>query len=589
MERRLAAILAADVVGYSRLIGVDGEGTLRTLRAYRAVIDGLVASHHGRVFGSAGDSVVAEFASPVEAVRCAAEIQQAIDKRNADTPEDRRMVFRIGVNLGDVVVEGDDLLGDGVNVAARLQEAADPGGIDISDDVHRHIDGKIDARFADLGDQNFKNIAAPIRVWRWSDASNAGESHRSAEALALPDKPSVAVLPFTNMSGDPEQEYFADGITEDIITELSRFPTLFVIARNSSFAYKGQSVNVGKIGQELGVAYVVEGSVRKAGHRVRITTQLIEAESGNHLWAERYDRDLEDIFAVQDEVVGIVTSTLVGQVESDRLRRTKSLDSNQLAAYDNILRAKNHLWNFTSAGIRAGTELLEKATVADPSNADAHALLAMCHAWAFEGWWSEKPEASLELAFQVANSAVRLDANSGQAQSALAYAYLYKRQHDQAIHHFKRALVLLPCDFSIMLLYGMCLSFSGDHDAGLDVIAAGERGDPLRSDRTAPWLRGMAYHSMRRYQDAVTAFREMPDPAVEVHGWLAACHAQLDQPEEARAEIDKHEAQARREFPEFPGDTPDGWRRYWWCMAPYRNDDDVEHVLEGLRKAGLQV
>jgi TolB-like protein/Tfp pilus assembly protein PilF len=407
-------------------------------------------------------------------------------------------------------------------------------------------------------------------------------------SLPLPDKPSIVVLPFDNMSDDPEQVYFSDGITEDIITELSRFRSLFVIARNSSFTYKGTAVDVTEVGRALGVQYVVEGSVRKAGHRVRITTQLVEAESGNHLWAERYDRDLEDIFAVQDEVVRIVTSTLVGHVESDRLRRTKSLNSGQLAAYDYVLQARDHLFNFTSADIRTAAELLEKAITANPSYADAHALLAMSHAWAFEGWWADEPENSLELAFQVANGAVRIDSNSGQAQSALAYAYLYKRQHDQAIHHFKRALALLPCDSTIMLNYGMCLAFAGDPDAGLEFIAAGERIDPLLN-LAGPWVRGIAHYSARRYQDAITALREIPDPPVEVHGWLAACHAQLGQPEEARAAIDKHEARARREFPDFPGDTPGGWARYWWWMVPYRDDDDLEHVLEGLRKAGLRV
>ncbi len=241
MERRLAAILAADVVGYSRLIGADEEATIRTLRAYREVIDGLVATHRGRVFGTAGDSVIAEFASPVEAVRCAAEVQQELGKRNADVPDHRRMEFRIGVNLGDVVVEGDDLLGDGVNVAARLQELADPGSVYVSDDIHRHVDGKVDLTFADLGDQSLKNIAAPVRVYCWSEGGGASATEA---ALPLPDKPSIAVLPFINMSGDPEQEYFSDGITEDIITELSRFHSLFVIARNSSFAFNGQSLDV---------------------------------------------------------------------------------------------------------------------------------------------------------------------------------------------------------------------------------------------------------------------------------------------------------------------------------------------------------
>ncbi len=268
MERRLAAILAADVVGYSRLVRADEEGTLRTLSAYLEVIDGLVAVHRGRVFGSAGDSVIAEFASPVEAVRCAAEVQQELAKRNADVPEDRRMAFRIGVNLGDVVVEGDNLLGDGVNVAARLQELADPGGIYVSDDIHRHVDGKVGLSFADLGDQSLKNIDTPVRVHRVeSRDAGLGGATAPSERLPLPDKPSIAVLPFDNLSGDPDQRYFADGIVEDIITELSHYSWLLVIARNTTFTFTGTSVDIKEVGRQLGVRYVMEGSIRKAGRR----------------------------------------------------------------------------------------------------------------------------------------------------------------------------------------------------------------------------------------------------------------------------------------------------------------------------------
>ena len=286
MERRLVAILAADVVGYSRLIRADEEGTLQTLSAHRKVIDSLVAAHRGRIFGSAGDSVIVEFASPVEAVRCAAEIQQEFGKRHADVPGHRRMEFRIGVNLGDVVVEGDDLLGDGVNVAARLQEQADPGGIYVSDDIHRHVEGKIDVSFTDLGDQSLKNIDAPVRVHRVEmlDAGLGGAPAVS-ENLSLPDKPSIAVLPFDNMSGDAEQEFLADGFTEEIITSLARYRSLSVIARNSSFSYKGKSTDVRFIAKELDTRYVVEGSVRRARERIRVTVQLIDAERGDHIWS----------------------------------------------------------------------------------------------------------------------------------------------------------------------------------------------------------------------------------------------------------------------------------------------------------------
>ena len=308
VQRRLAAILSADVAGYSRLMGEDEAGTLAALKRHRtAVVDPEIAAHNGRIVKLMGDGALVEFASVVDAVECAVAVQQGMAKRNAGVPEDKRIAFRIGINLGDIIVEGDDIYGDGVNVAARIQEIAAPGGVCISSKVQGEVTGKVEAAFKDAGEHELKNIAKPVRVYRWTEGTEAPVSE--AAPLALPDKPSIAVLPFTNMSGDPEQEYFSDGISEDIITELSRFRSLFVIARNSSFAYKGQSVNVGKIGQELGVAYVVEGSVRKAGNRVRITAQLVEAASGNHLWAERYDRDLDDIFAVQDEVtIAIVTA-----------------------------------------------------------------------------------------------------------------------------------------------------------------------------------------------------------------------------------------------------------------------------------------
>ena len=304
--RRLAAILAADVAGYSRLMGADEEGTLERLKALRReLLDPKIAEHKGRIIKTTGDGMLVEFASVVDAVRCAVEVQQAMPERNTGVGADNRIELRIGINLGDVIVEGDDLYGDGVNIAARLEGIAEPGGICISDDAFRQVRGKVEAEFADLGEQSLKNIARPLRVYRvgWS----AKQPITSPVALPLPNKPSVAVLPFANMSSDPEQEFFADGISEDIITALSRYPSLFVIARNSSFTYKGRAVDVKQVGRDLGVRYVLEGSLRRAGNRIRVTAQLVEAETGNHVWAERYDRDLADIFVVQDEISEAVT------------------------------------------------------------------------------------------------------------------------------------------------------------------------------------------------------------------------------------------------------------------------------------------
>ena len=323
VRRRLAAILSADVAGYSRLMGDDEAGILAALKAHRAaVVDPEIAAHNGRIVKLMGDGALVEFASVVDAVECAVAVQQGMAKRNADVPDGKRIAFRIGVNLGDIIVEGDDIYGDGVNVAARIQEIAEPGGVALSSIAHDQIAGKVEAAFKDAGEHDLKNIAKPVRVFHWADGSDAPAVE--AAPLALPDKPSIAVLPFVNMSPDADQEFFSDGISEDIITALSKFRSLFVIARNSSFSFKGQSIEVKDIGHKLGVRYVVEGSVRRAGNRVRITAQLIDAVADTHLWAERYDRDLDDIFAVQDEVTHAIVTAIeptLGSAERDRAHR----------------------------------------------------------------------------------------------------------------------------------------------------------------------------------------------------------------------------------------------------------------------------
>jgi adenylate cyclase len=359
----LVAILAADAVGYSRLMEADENGTIQMLETCRRSVDGLVASHHGRVFGSAGDSVIAEFTSPVEAVGCAADIQEALERRNADLPEDRRMRFRIGVNLGDVVVKGDNLLGDGVNIAARLQVLADPGGIFLSGTMSDQVDGKLDLEFDDLGDREVKNIAKPVHVYRVrvdrTEMSRDSQDTPASRSLPFPDKPSIAVLPFDNMSGDPEQEYFSDGITEDLIPALSNIRWFFVIARNSSFSYKGRAVDVTRVGKELGVRYVLEGSVRRSGDRIRITAQLIEATTDNHVWAERYDRNFDDIFDLQDEM----RETIVGAIESElgaaERARAARKPPERLDAWDACQRGLWHMWQFGAEDNRKARQLFE--------------------------------------------------------------------------------------------------------------------------------------------------------------------------------------------------------------------------------------
>jgi adenylate cyclase len=348
MTRKLVAIMAADVVGYSRLMGGDEAGTLAVLKAHRReLIDPKIAEHQGRIVKTTGDGLLIEFPSVVEAVQCAVEVQRAMQDRNMNVPVDRRIEFRVGINLGDIIMDGDDIYGDGVNVAARLEGLAEAGGVCVSKVVHDQVRDKLDLVFEDLGDRQLKNIARPVHVFRIAVVGQPATSGKPA--LALPDKPSIAVLPFTNMSGDPEQEYFSDGITEDIVTALSRLHWFFVIARNSTFAYKGKPVDVKHLGQDLGVRYVLEGSVRKSGQRVRITSQLIDATTNNHIWAERYDRELSDIFALQDEITASVTAAIEPKLLAAEGIRAESRSIEDLNAWDLVARAVSHFWRLTAA------------------------------------------------------------------------------------------------------------------------------------------------------------------------------------------------------------------------------------------------
>src|SRR5246500_3538150 len=383
-ERRLVAILAADVAGGSRLMGTDEEGTLERLKALRReLVDPKIAEHNGRIVKTTGDGILVEFASVVDAVRCAVAVQQAMPERNTGTAADNRIELRIGINLGDVIVEGDDLYGDGVNIAARIEALADAGGVFVSNTVHDHVRDRLPFAFEDLGEQQVKNIARPVRVYRVGPEGpfpnpppQAGEG-RVGTALPLPDKPSIAVLPFANLSGDPEQEYFADGMVEEIITALSRIRWLFVIARNSSFTYKGQAIDVKQVGRELGVRYVLEGSVRRAAQRVRITAQLIDALSGTHLWADRFDGSLEDIFELQDTVAVSVAGVIEPTLQSAEMRRSSDRPTNDLTAYDLYLRAYPALWT-SARQIPQALRLLEQAIARDPRYGPALAVAALC-------------------------------------------------------------------------------------------------------------------------------------------------------------------------------------------------------------------
>ena len=579
MERRLAAILAADVVGYSRLVGADEEGTLRMLSAYRQVIDGLVAEHSGRIFGTAGDSVIAEFASPVEAVRCAAELQQELGKRNADVPEDQRMEFRIGVNLGDVVVDGENLLGDGVNIAARLETLADPGSICISGTVFDQVDGKLDLTFDDLGVQEVKNIAKPVRVYSVGiERPGSAAEARASKPLPLPDKPSIAVLPFVNMSGDPEQEYFSDGITEDIITELSRFSELFVIARNSSFSYKGKSVKVQDIGRDLGVAYLVEGSVRKAGNRVRITAQLVEAVTGNHVWAERYDRDLDDIFAVQDEITRAIVSTLPARLHSAAIESAHRKPTENLTAYDYFLRGR---WVFMQSGgeDKSALDLLAKAIDIDPRCAHAYAFMAVIHGYSV---FALRPmdEDPIPLARANIEQALAVGENDSFIHAAAGDVYLICGDHELAQSHIEKAIAINPNDMYATYVYGFVLAYRGDPSEGERRIVGALPLNPHPPDILLQILAECRYMS-HEYEAAIEVYTRWQNPPLNMYTQLAAAYAQLGHMDEARTAFDTYQ-RLRPPDADFAS-----------YLAAYvrlcQRQEDADHWVEGYRKAGFDV
>jgi len=441
VERRLAAILAADVVGYSRLMGNDEAGTLNALKTHREeLIEPKLAQFHGRIVKLLGDGLLAEFPSAVEAVQCAVEVQNTMHDRNMDVPENRRIIYRMGINIGDIVVENDDIFGDGVNVAARLEVLAKPGGICISGNVHEQLGGKTDLGFKDIGEQSVKNIAKPVSVWRWV-TDIAGQVTLE---LTLPDKPSIAVLPFTNMSGDPDQEYFADGITEDIITALSKFRWFFVIARNSTFVYKGQAVDVKRVGRELGVRYVLEGSVRKAANRVRVTAQLIEAETGTHVWADRFDRRLEDIFELQDEI----TSTIAAMVEPELagLERERAMrkPTENLGAWDLFQRGMALTWQQDRMGIIAGRKLARQAVELDPSFGQAYGLLAFGAFFLLVYEWADDRNGVLRQGIADANKSISIDRRDYFGYHALGRLHTMAGAHSPAIRALETCVSINP-------------------------------------------------------------------------------------------------------------------------------------------------
>jgi adenylate cyclase len=556
-ERRLAAVVHADMVGYSRLIGLDDVGTLERLRTLRHdLIDPAIAEHGGRIVNTGGDSLLMVFDSADGAVRCAVKVQQQLPSHDGARPPEARIRFRIGINVGDVIVDGSDVHGEGVNVAARLQAECPPGGICVSRGVHDHVRGRLDLAFEGLGALNLKNIAEPVEafVLRTEIAATTPTSverslvHGTGEALSLPNKPSVAVLAFTNMSGDPEQEYFSDGIADDIITELSRSGSLFVIARNSSFAYKGRSVDIKQVARELGVRYVLEGSVRRSGPQVRVGAQLIDVETGNHIWAERYDRALEDVFAVQDEIASAIVTSIQPAVADVEFRRALRKPPESLGAWEAYLRGQWHLGQTTAADHGRAKQFFQQAITIDPNFLAPYVGLARAHLDDAVTFGKRSLEDAAEASAGWARQAIAIDPEDADARAMVAWTALYAGNADEAYDQVSLARASNPNSPMALLIEAHVLNYTGEPAQARRGLTAYLRADP-RGPHSAQAMHQIAisYYYERDYTKSVEAARRVmaryPD-ASNNYRWLAAALGQLGQTDEARRGI----AQSGRTF-----------------------------------------
>ncbi len=627
IKRKLTAILSADVKGYSRLMGEDEVGTIHTLNAYKEAMTNLIQQHHGRVVDATGDNLLAEFASVVDAVECAVDIQKELKIRNAELPENRKMEFRIGINLGDVIEEEGRIYGDGVNIAARLESLSQPGGICISGTAYDQVKNKLTLGYAYHGKQTVKNVSEPIRVYRvlmepkalstmsrckrvglnywrrihpvfkilialvaaanvvWQFYPHLRPSRSPVEkvskekmALSLPDKPSIAVLPFVNMSGDPKQEFFSDGITEDIITALSKLPMLFVIARNSTFTYKGKPVNVKQISEELGVQYVLEGSVQRSDNRVRITAQLIDALTGHHIWAERYDRDLKDIFALQDEVtINILRAMQVKITEGEQaLHRDKGIRN--LNCYLKLLEGQNYLNRFDIEGNNLARRTGEEALVMCPESSQAYYLLAATHMMDYWFGSGKSPQESIQKAIQLAQKAIALDDAYPSPHGLLSFLYSIKREHAKALAEGERAVALDPNGADVNAYYGLSLTFAGKSEEAIPLFQKAIRLNPFGPT----WYffnLGNALGNTGRFEEAVSAYKKAlqrsPDNLLG-HVFLATTYSMMGREKEARAEA----GEVLRINPKFSLD-------YFVKTLPYKDQSQIDKVVNAMRKAGL--
>ena len=580
IQRRLAAILAADVVGYSRLVEADEAGAVARLRTIQTgLIEPAVARDGGRVVKLMGDGVLIEFASAVDAVRSGLAIQTGMDLRNTDVAEHNRIEFRIGINVGDVIIDGEDIHGEGVNIAARLEAMCAPGEVYVSAGVREHVEGKLPTIFEDLGERTVKNITRPVRVyWVRPEDRAATPSARPAAAPTSADKTSIAVLAFDNMSDDAEQEYFSDGISEDIIMDLSNLSELHVIARNSSFVYKKRTMSIPEIARELGVRYVLEGSVRKAGGRIRVNAQLIDSTSGGHLWAERFDRQLTDIFEVQDELTReIVTALKLTLSDEEQVRQSHKATTN-LEAYDLYLRGREPALLHTKTGGIEARGLMGRAIAIDPDHAAARAAIAFSHVIDFVNGWSEDPEKSLETGLEMARKAVEIDDQEPHALFALAVAYLWSKDLDQALVEAQRCLSMDPNSADGHMVVAHTQIFLGNPAKAIEMLDAYMQLDPHYTDLILQFM-AEAHISLGQYDEAIVVLKQRQERNPEAqssYALLAACYGHLGRIEEGRQALDE----LLRIDPDFSIER----RRQ---VLPFRNPADFERRIEGMRKSGL--
>ena len=570
--------MAADMVGYSRLMEVDERGTLARLRTHRIeLIDPVIDRNNGRIIKTTGDGLLVEFHSVMDAVRSSIEIQARMRRRNSDVPDDRRIEFRIGINLGDIIFEDGDIYGDGVNIAARAEQLAEIGGICVTGAVQAQVEGRLEATFEDLGERTLKNISRPVRLYRVlcaTEGKPAADGGRQASSSAVV-KPSIAVLPLANMSGDPEQEFFADGLTEDILTELSRRRELFVISRTSSFVYKGQAANLREVAQKLGARYLVEGSVRKAADRLRITVQLIDTATDTHVWAERYDRKLDDIFAVQDEITTAIVATLPGRLEAAQQEQLVRTKPSNMAAYECTLAAKVLHHKSTREDNAEALKLIERALALDPDYAHAHAWRGCILGQTYSNGWATDADAVLTEVMSALDRAMALDDNDADVHRILAAVCILRHEWTRARYHQERALALNPNYDLVVVQSGELYTWLGQADEGVDWIRRAMKLNPHHPPRFWSHL-GKAYFVGRQYALAIEAFMHMANLDVVQHGFVAASHAWLGDATAAAAHVER----LRTINPSMNRDKV-------LATTHFAREQDLQHLREGLEKAGF--